>query len=711
MPPASLWRPRWLVVAALLAAPLAAQSPPPKPPETRRDSVVDTLFGARIPDPYRWLEDQEAPETRGWIDAENAYTRAVIGPLPGRERIGRRLTELLKVETIGTPTNRGGRYFFSRRAADQDLTVLYMRKGLHAADEVLVDPHPLSPGHTTSVGFLDISPDGKVVAYGERHGGEDEVTVRLLDVDAHRLLADTLPRARYSTVNITPDRSGIYYGKQTPAGPRVYYHAMGADPAGDREIFGAGYGPGAGIGVFETDDAKYLVISVFFGSAARKIELYFQNLQAKTPITPLVNDVEAQFGGPVAGDHMYLRTNWNAPNGKILDVDLRSPARANWRELISEGLTPISGISAVGGRLLVSYLENVQTRVKIFDPAGQARGEIALPTLGALGGLNGEWERPETFYSFSALAQPTTIYRYDVATGAQEVWAKLAVPVSDQAVDVKQVWYTSKDGTRIPMFLAHRRGIKLDGTNPTLLTGYGGFQLSQLPGFSQRAAFWIENGGVYALPNLRGGGEFGETWHQAGMLGKKQNVFDDFLAAAEWLIANKYTSPSKLAISGGSNGGLLVGAAMTQRPDLFQAVVCSFPLLDMVRYHRFFVARFWVPEYGSAEDSTQLQWIRAYSPYLHVTAGVRYPAVLFITGDADTRVAPLHARKMAALMQAASGGGGGSANPILLRYNTNAGHSGGLPVSQIVDDLTDEMRFLFWRLGVTGGGAAASGTR
>jgi len=697
---------RWLAATALITSALAAQSPSsPKPPETRRANVVDTVFGVPLPDPYRWLEDQQAPETRGWIDAENAYTQAVIGPLPGRERIQRRLLELLKVETIGMPTNRGGRYFFSRRAADQDLSVLYLRKGLHAADEVLVDPHPMSPDHTTSVQFVDVTPDGKLLAYGVRQGGEDEVTVRLMDVDTRRLLADTLPRARYSGVNITPDKSGIYYAKQTAAGPRVYYHPMGGDPATDKEIFGQGYGPGVGIGVFVTDDGKYMVISVSFGSAARKVELYFQNLLAKTPLTPIVNDVEAQFGGPVAGDHMYLRTNWNAANGKILDVDLKNPARANWRELIAEGAFPLSGISAVGGRLLVSYLQNVQTHVKIFDPGGKPLGEIAFPAIGALGGLGGDWDRPETFYSFSTLAQPTTIYRYDVATGKQEVWAKLAVPVSDQAVEIKQVWYPSQDGTKIPMFIAHRRGIKLDGANPTLLTGYGGFQLSQVPGFSQRAAFWLENGGVYALPNLRGGGEFGETWHQAGMLGKKQNVFDDFIAAAEWLIANKYTSPSRLAISGGSNGGLLVGAAMTQRPDLFQAVVCSFPLLDMVRYHRFLVARFWVPEYGSAEDSTQFKWILAYSPYQHVKTGERYPAVLFITGDADTRVAPLHARKMAALMQAASASG----KPVLLRYNTKAGHSGGLPVSQIVDDLTDEMRFLFWQLSVPGGGAAAGG--
>jgi prolyl oligopeptidase len=338
----------------------------------------------------------------------------------------------------------------------------------------------------------------------------------------------------------------------------------------------------------------------------------------------------------------------------------------------------------------------VQTRIRILDAAGKRTGEIALPGIGSVSALSGDWNLPEVFFSFSSFAQPTTIYRYEVPSGRRTVWARSSVPVAREPVEVKQVWYTSKDGTKVPMFVAHRRGLRLDGTSPTLLTGYGGFRLNQLPGFSQFAAYWIESGGVWALPNLRGGGEFGETWHRAGMLENKQHVFDDFIGAAEWLIANRYTSPGKLAIQGGSNGGLLVGAAITQRPELFRAAVIDYPLLDMLRYHKFLVGSYWVPEYGSAADSTQFRYLYAYSPYHHVSDGQQYPAVLLVSGDGDTRVAPLHARKMTARLQAAAAPG----RPVLLRYDTKAGHSGGRPLSQIISDLAEELQFLFWQLGV-----------
>jgi prolyl oligopeptidase len=366
--------------------------------------------------------------------------------------------------------------------------------------------------------------------------------------------------------------------------------------------------------------------------------------------------------------------------------------------VVPEGKSVISGLSLAGGQVFVSRLEDVQPKIQSYTPDGKLARDVVLPGIGSTSGIAGDWALDEAFFSFSSFAQPQTIYRYRVATGKPEVWARLAVPVKPDAVEVRQVFFNSKDGTRVPMFVAHRKGLSLDGKRPTLLTAYGGFNQAQLPAFSARAAFWIENGGVYALANLRGGGEYGEAWHHAGMLEKKQNVFDDFIAAAEWLIANKYASRDTLAISGGSNGGLLVGAAMTQRPELFRAVVCSYPLLDMLRYHQFFVARYWVPEYGSADDPAQFQALRAYSPYHHVQKGVRYPAVLFISGDGDTRVAPLHARKMAALMQATTGSP--ADRPVLLHYDTKAGHSGGLPASKQIEDLTQEMRFLFWQLGV-----------
>jgi prolyl oligopeptidase len=686
-------------IAVLLSASIPS-SQTRQPPDTRREVVVERLHGVEVADPYRWLEDQNSAPTRGWIDAENAYTEAVIGPLPGKARIRARLTALMKIDTIGVPTVRGDRYFLTKRAANQVLPVLCVRKGGKGKDEVLIDPHPMSPDHTVSVGFQDVSTDGRLVAYGVRSGGEDEVVVRLMDVDTRKALADQLPKGRYSGVSITPDRTGIYYSRQTREGPRVFFHVIGTDPVNDEQIFGAGYGPEKIIGVDLSDAGRYLLIVVLHGAAARKIELYVQDLQAKSPIQTIVNDIEAEFSPVFGGDALFVRTDWKAPNYRVLKVDLNNPSRDAWKEIIPEGKAVISGLSAVAGSLLVTSIENVQATVVWYNADGSGPKPIVDHINGVVSGMSGNWDGSEGFFSLSSFNRPTTIFRYGFKNGSQmEEWAKLNVPMKGEDIEVKQVWYPSRDGTRIPMFLAHRKGLVLDGTNPTLLTGYGGFNSSSLPGFSARAVAWIENGGIYALANLRGGGEFGEAWHRAGMLDKKQNVFDDFIAAAEWLIVSKYTSPSKLAISGGSNGGLLVGAAMTQRPELFGAVVCSYPLLDMVRYHRFLVAGYWVPEYGSSEDPDQFKYLYAYSPYHHVKQGEKYPAVLFITGDADTRVAPLHARKMTALMQAAQGWN----KPILLKYDTRAGHSGGLPIDKVIDDTTNEFRFLFWQLGVDPG--------
>ena len=572
-----------------------------------------------------------------------------------------------------------------------------MRKGRQGLDEVLIDPHPWSPDHTTSATLLDVSEDGTLLAYGVRQGGEDEITVRLFDVEARRDLPDALPKGRYFGLSLTPDKSGFYYTRHTPEGPRVYFHRLGEDPARDREIFGRGYGVEKIITAALSEDGRYLLFTVSHGAGARRTELYLQDVARGGPILPVVTDIEARFSGEIAGDTLYLLTNWNAPRGRLLAVDVRNvAARDRWREIVPHSSAVITGFALVGGRIAVNHLENVQARVRMFDPEGKLLGEIPLPAIGSVSSVRGRWTSPEVFYAFSSFHIPTTIYRYDVNTGTSEVWAALKVPIRSEHFDVKQVWYQSRDGTRIPMFIAHRRDLKLDGARPTLLTGYGGFNVSLLPGFSARAVLWMELGGVYALPNLRGGGEFGEEWHRAGMLEKKQNVFDDFIAAAEWLIANGYTNPSRLAISGGSNGGLLVGAALTQRPELFAAVVCSYPLLDMIRYHRFLVARFWIPEYGSSDDPEQFKYLLAYSPYHRVKPGTRYPAVLFITGDADTRVDPLHARKMAARLQAATA----SDRPILLRYDTKAGHSGGLPLSKQIEDLTDELSFLLWQLDV-----------
>jgi prolyl oligopeptidase len=684
----------------VLVLPLGAEGPA-RPPSTKTEPVNDLYGSVSVADPYRWLEDQNGPETRAWIDAQNKYSDGFLRALPGREGLAKRLQQLLKVDTVTSPTVRGGRYFFYKRAAGQDLPILFVRKGLTGKDEVLLDPHSMSSDHSTSITLIDVTDDGTLAAYGVRQGGEDEVAVKFLDVDTHKELSDTLPRARYSGIAVTKDRKNLFFARQEKEGPRVYFHAMGTDGSKDEKLFGDGYGPGKGIGVGLSEHERYLQIVVSHGSAATKTEVYLRDLLSAGPIVPIVNDVEARFSPSIAGDRLFLETNWKAGNGRILSVDLKNPARENWKECVAERDVPIAGFSAVGGKLFVRYLENVVAKVKVFDADGRPTGEISFPTIGTLSGVRGQWSKPEAFFTFASFVTPPTIYRYDVATGKQVIWAKDNVPFDSSPFEVKQVHYASKDGTQIPMFLVHSKGIALDGSHPALLTGYGGFNLSETPAFSARAALWVESGGVYALPNLRGGGEFGEEWHKAGMLARKQNVFDDFHAAAEWLISNGYTKPERLAISGGSNGGLLVGAALTQRPELFAAVVCSYPLLDMVRYHKFLVAGFWVPEYGSADNAEQFPALYAYSPYHHVKAGTKYPSVLFITGDADTRVAPLHARKMTALMQAQTSNG--SDRPILLHYDTKAGHSRGFntPVSKQIEDLTDELAFLFAQTGST----------
>ncbi len=683
----------------LLAAVAIAAGPAAGPPETKKDGTRETVQGVEIADPYRWLEDQNSPETRAWIDAENAYTKKALSRAPGREALEARIAELLKVDVFTTPSEKGGRYFFSRRAANQDLPVLYVRKGLQGSDEVLVDPDTLSADHSLSASFLDVSDDGSVVVYGVRHGGEDEVIVRLLAVDGRKALPDELPHARYSGVALTPDKKAIYYSKQTAEGPRVYRHDMGTDPAADTKLFGDGYGPEKIIGAGLSGDGRYLTLVVSHGSAAAKTEVYFQEIAAGGPIRPVVNDVDARFSPSVGGDTMFLLTNWEAGNGRILAVDLKSPARENWKEVVPQGKSAIQDTALAGGRLFVRYSENVVPKVRIFEPNGKSAGEISDPAIGTVSNVAGEWDKKEAFYTYQSYVAPPTIYRYDVAAASRSVFARTEVPIASDRYEVEQVRYPSKDGTEIPMFLVHRKGLARDGRNPALLTGYGGFTVSSTPGYSALASLFVELGGVYAVANLRGGGEFGEAWHKAGMLDKKQNVFDDFIAAAEWLVAQKWTSREKLAITGGSNGGLLVGAVLTQRPELFRAVVCSYPLLDMVRYHKFLVAGYWVPEYGSSESAEQFKYLYAYSPYHRVKAGTAYPAVLFITGDADTRVAPLHARKMTARMQADSGDQ--SERPVLLYYDERAGHSRGLiltPVSKQIEDLSTQMLFLTWQL-------------
>jgi prolyl oligopeptidase len=685
-----------IAMIAACAAPAKAQDNKMKcPPPTRMEDVRETISGIAVSDPYRWLEDQNSPETRAWIDAQNACTQSLLKALPGNDAIAKRLGELIKVDTIRLPSERGGRYFYSKRAAGQDLFVLYMRRGTRP-EEVLVDPASLSADHTTSVNFEGLSDDGKLVAYGVRKGGEDEVSIHLIDTDKHKEMADVLPRGRLSGASFKSDNSGFYYSKFTDAGPRAYYHAMGTSAEQDAKIFGDGYGPDKIISVEVSENGRYLLLEVSYGSACEKSEVYFQDLAQSGPITPVVKTIDSCFQGEIAGDTLYLQTNWKAPKWRVLSVPLASPAQENWKEVIPESESRLESFRLAGGKLIAQYSHNAASELKVFGADGKTAGEIVLPALGDVNGITGRWQNPEAFLSFQSFAIPSTIYRFDVSQRTLAVWAKPDVPVDASQFEVKQVWYESKDKTRVPMFLFYKKGLKLDGTNPALMTAYGGFDVTETPAFRDDAIVWAEHGGVFALPNLRGGGEFGEDWHRAGMLDKKQNVFDDFFAAAEWLIANHYTRSERLAITGGSNGGLLMGASMTQRPDLFGAIVCRFPLLDMVRYQKFLVARFWVTEYGSSDNPQQFPFIYAYSPYHHVMKSTKYPAVLFLTGDSDTRVAPLHARKMTAEMQAAQAGD----KPILLMYDTKLGHSEGRPVSKIIEEDTDVLQFLFAEVGV-----------
>jgi len=666
------------------------------PPATRRGDVQETLHGVTVSDPYRWLEDQDSAETRAWINAQNEYTHKLLDSLPGRAGLERRVSELKKVERISTPIVRNGRFFYRKRAADQEQYVIYTRQGDAGKEEVLIDPNPMSADHSTNVDIMDVSKDGKLMAYAVRVGGKDETEVHVLDVATKHDLPDVLPARVYFDVSFLPDASGLYYSTMLDDGPRVRFHKLATKVEADADVFGKGYAKEAIVVGDVAEDGRHLIIHVLHGAAADKVEIWAQDLRKSGPITPVITGLDARFFGFPVGDELYLQTNYKAPNGKVMLLNMAKPGPENWREVVPESETAIDSVTLAGGKILVAYVKNATSVVKAFQPDGKQAFEVNLPALGAVYDVQGRWENPVAYFTYASYAIPPTVYGSDMSSGKESMWAQVKVPLDASKFEVNQVWYASKDGTKVPMFLVYAKGTKLDGSNPVLLEGYGGFAVNNTPYFKADAIAWTERGGVYALANIRGGGEFGEAWHKAGMLDKKQNVFDDYIAAAEWLIQNKYTNPSKLSILGGSNGGLLVGAALTQRPELFRAVICWHPLLDMLRYDQFMEAQFWVAEYGAAKDPEQFTWLYAYSPYQHVQKGVKYPAVLFMTGDGDTRVAPLHARKMAALLQADTG----SDRPILLRYELKAGHSGGRSLTQDIGDTVDQLSFLFWQLGV-----------
>jgi prolyl oligopeptidase len=684
--------------ASIVAKPQTATQAGKCPPGARLDSVKDKYGAVEVADPYRWLEAQESKETRAWIEAQQKCTEAALGRLAGREQLSKRIAELLNNDAYELPMERGGRYFYRKRPAGSDLRLIYMRNGVHTPEEVLIDPLPWSADHAASVVLENVSLDGKFLYYGRRDGGQDEVALRIFDVDKRSTLPDALPKAQYFSVEPTPDDQALYYTKATPDGPRAYYHRIGADPAKDRMIYGENLGKDKILAVQISHDGDFLVYVVVYGSGSEQTELYVQNLKTHGPVVAAATGEKALFFPTLAGNRMFVLTNWRAPLWRALATDLAEPQRDHWQEVVPEDKIHLEWIAATGGRLLANYTHNASAELKVFSSAGKFESTIELPALGTISGGSGRWETPELFYSFESYNYAPTIFRAEIDGTKSEVWVKENTPFDAAGMQVQQVWYSSKDGTRVPMFLFHKKGVKQDGAAPVLLSGYGGFDLSTTPTYWPLAVEWVERGGIYAEANLRGGGEFGEAWHHAGMFEKKQNVFDDFFAAAEFLIAQKYTSSSRLAILGGSNGGLLMGASLTQRPDLYRAVVCTYPLLDMLRYQKFLEGPYWVVEYGSAENPEQFAYLYKYSPYHHVQEGARYPATLFVTGDNDTRVAPLHARKMAARMQAAATNG--PQQPILLLYDTKSGHSGGRPVAKQVEEYTDILSFLFWQLNV-----------
>jgi len=676
-------------------------------PATKIVPVEELLHGTAVVDPYRWLENAGDPEVQKWTEAQNAWTRGRLDSFPGREKLRARIEKLLEIGVVGTPRVAGDNYFYTRRET-QNQPILYVRRGVNGEDRPLVDVNPLSKDGTTSLDWWFPSRDGSLLAYGTSEKGDEESVLRIRDVATGQDRPDVIDRTRHASLAWLPDNSGFYYSRypakeSVPEGEtqfhrKVFFHLLGSDPSADPEIFGSERPMEDWPNVDISPDGRWLVVSVERGWS--RTDLYLKDRSNDSPFVTMVEGRESVSTADAQNDRIFVRTNDGAPNYRVYSVDPFHPARDDWREIIPESKSfVLDWAGVIAKRLVVSGLEKATGHLRIHTLEGKRVAELKLPTLGSLIGLGGREDGQELFFGFTSFTVPPTIYRHDFKTKKREVWKKVEAGFDVSSFVTKQIEYKSKDGTAVTMFLVHKKGIRPGGGNPALLTGYGGFNVSETPSFSRSIYFWIEQGGVYALPNLRGGGEYGESWHKAGMLGNKQNVFDDFFGASKWLIDNKWAVPDRLVIQGGSNGGLLIGAAVTQHPEMFRAAICAVPLLDMLRYHQFRLGKLWIPEYGSADDPEQFRWLEAYSPYQHTRKGVRYPAVLFTAAESDSRVDPMHARKMAARLQAATSASP-SDRPILLRLETKAGHGAGKPLGKVVDEVTDNWSFLFGQLGM-----------
>jgi prolyl oligopeptidase len=694
-------------------------------PETRRGDVKDDYHGTKVADPYRWLEDPDSPESRTWIEAQNRVTESYLAQIPRREKIRERLTELWNYERYGLPWSEGDNYFYTHNNGLQNQSVLMaadtdvFRSG--GKPRVLLDPNALSKDGTVSLTGSRVSDDGKYLAYGLASGGSDWNEWFVREVASGRNLTDHLKWVKFSGASWTKDGRGFFYSrydepaegeKLTGANyfQKVFYHKLGTPQSEDKLVYDRKDHKDWGFSAAVTDDGQYLVISVWQGTR-RENQVFYQSLNGKAPgeaetVELLTGfDADYNFVGN-DGSRFYFLTDNSAPRRRLIAIDVERPAREHWQELVAQTDDILERASLVGDQFFAVYLKDASSRVKVFDVTGKHLRDVELPGIGSASGFGGDRDDTETFYGFSSYTAPMTIYRYDLASGESTVWRRPKIDFDSDKYETKQLFTKSKDGTRVPIFVTHKKGLRLDGNNPTLLYGYGGFNIALSPGFDTRSAVWMEMGGVYAVATLRGGGEYGVEWHEGGRLHNKQNVFDDFLAAAEHLIEKKYTRPEKLAIAGRSNGGLLVGAAITQRPELFGAALPGVGVMDVLRFHKFTIGWAWVSEYGSADDEEQFRTLYRYSPLHNIKAGVRYPATLIVTADHDDRVVPAHSFKFAATLQAAQqslaqdSAGRHGAPPVLIRIETRAGHGAGMALKKKIDETTDELAFLVETLGM-----------
>jgi prolyl oligopeptidase len=685
-------------------------------PKARKGDVVDDYSGTKVADPYRWLEDADSPETAAWVKAENALTFAYLEKLPDLARFREGLTKLLNYPRYTVPTWKGDRYLYRRNDGLQNQSVIYTLKELVDQPSVLLDPNQLSSDGTVAVTSAVLSDDGRFLAYGVAASGSDWNDIRVRDTHTGQDLPDVVRWIKFSDPSWTKDSKGFFYSRfpepQSSGNPtfaklayqKLCYHLLGDPVQKDRVIYERPDDPDLGFAGEVSHDGRFLLMLVNKGTEEREM-LYFKDLgdsmapKIDAPFQPLVDKFEAEFKVVgLIGNRLYVVTDLNAARYKIVEIELTNPGRDHWKEIVPESKDLLQDAALVGGKLVVKYLVDAKNQLFVFDLDGNRESEIGLPEPGTVGMLSGNPDRPELFYSFTSFLYPMTIYRDDVGTGQNGVFQKPNMDFDPDRYETKQIFFASKDGTKVPMFVVGKKGLKLDGNNPVYLTGYGGFNVSMTPLFAASYASWLERGGVFALPNLRGGGEYGRQWHEAGIKHHKQNVFDDFIAAAQALIDAKYTNARRIAIAGGSNGGLLVAAAVTQRPDLFGAVVAEVGVLDMLRFQKFTIGWAWESDYGSSDTPDGFQYLIKYSPLQNVKDGTCYPPTLVTTGDHDDRVVPGHSYKFAATLQAAQG----CANTILIRIGTKAGHGSGKPVSKIIEEQSDVLAFMWNAVGVPG---------